>query len=65
MEETFDPIDNSLSDDLPILYRVLRKVDEMKLQKVVILESKFHQTKHWVSTNYYKPISQMISKNEK
>jgi hypothetical protein len=64
MEEAFNPIDSSLLEDLPILYRVLRKVNKSKLKRISLIESNFHQTKYLESINFYKPISQIIEKDE-
>lgn len=60
MEKVFSPLKAS-DENLPILYKELRKLDIEKIPKVPCFASELHQTKYRISSRYYKPISQMIS----
>ncbi|MFN7493892.1 MAG: hypothetical protein ACK5RG_13320 [Cyclobacteriaceae bacterium] len=60
METTFNPINSSNQEKLPVIYTVLRKIEKRDVKRIVLVESQFHQTKYWQSAHFYKPISQMI-----
>ena len=50
--------DKEIIKQLPLTYRYLRKADKAYYYQLV--ESKFHNDKNYLSSNYYKPISKCI-----